>query len=77
MVDKKPVSKTQTSEFLLPDHLVKEIISSWEEVSDLAALFISLGSVEDLQFTGLSEVITDGRNLEHDPLQWSVVSYNL
>lgn len=38
-----------TSEFLLPVHLVEEVLCSQEEVVDLAALLVSLGGVVDAQ----------------------------
>ena len=67
----------KTSEFLLPDHFIEEIISPGEEVGNLATLLVPLRRVEYLQFASLSQVVTDGRYLEHYPLQGSVVSYNL
>ena len=60
--------KGKTSKFLLPDHLVKKIIRPGEEVSDLAALLVSLSRVENFEFRSFGEIVADGRNLEHNPL---------
>ena len=63
-----PRNEKKTSKFLLPDHFVKKIIRPGEEVSDLAALLVSLSRVEDFEFRSFGEIVADGRNLEHNPL---------
>lgn len=66
-----------TSQFLLPVHLIEEVLGAQEEVVDLAALFVSLCGVVHAQLGLLREELADVGHGEDDLLHGSVQAHDL
>lgn len=66
-----------TSEFLLPVHLIEEVLGSQEEVVDLAALLVSLCGEVDSQLRLGGQELTDVGHGEHNLLHGAVLTHNL
>lgn len=66
-----------TSQLLLPDHFVKEVLGAQEEIIDLTALLVTLGGVVHTQLGLLSEELTDVGHREDYLLHGAVKTHNL
>lgn len=66
-----------TSQFLLPVHLIEEVLGAQEEVIDFAALFVSLRGVVYTQLGLLCQELADVGHGEDDLLHGAVQAHNL
>lgn len=66
-----------TSQFLLPVHLIEEVLRAQEEVIDFAALFVSLRGVVHTQLGLLREELADVGHGEDDLLHGAVQAHDL
>lgn len=66
-----------TADFLLPAHLVVEVIKLLEEVVDLAALVVTFRAGEDAHLRLHGQVLADVGHREHQLLHAAVVTHDL
>lgn len=66
-----------TSQFLLPVHLIEEVLGAQEEVVDFAALLVSLRGVVHSQLGLLREELADVGHGEDDLLHGAIQPHDL